>query len=122
MRVVHLNGNRREHPLPASRVDSAVGYTLGVAFVINDMALVIWGGNTFTVPVPETLQGKVMENLRVRRHPLFGNLYIYYPKNRLLVLVTDGLMFIGLWPLLHQRRDARKGPPAYGNTGKTTSH
>ena len=49
--------------------------TLGVAFVINDMALVIWGGNTFTVPVPETLQGKVMENLRVRRHPLFGNLY-----------------------------------------------
>ena len=77
LRVVHLNGNRREHPLPASRVDSAVGYTLGVAFVINDMALVIWGGNTFTVPVPETLQGKVMENLRVRRHPLFGNLYIY---------------------------------------------
>src|SRR5262249_45034493 len=31
--------------------------TLGVAFVINDMALVIWGGDTFTVPVPEALRG-----------------------------------------------------------------
>jgi branched-chain amino acid transport system permease protein len=31
--------------------------TLGVAFVVNDMALVIWGGDTFTVPIPEALRG-----------------------------------------------------------------
>src|ERR1700756_1885760 len=29
--------------------------TLGVAFVVNDMALVIFGGDTFTVPVPDAL-------------------------------------------------------------------
>jgi hypothetical protein len=96
---VPLNGNRRKHPLPASRVDSAVGYigslTLGVAFVINDMALVIWGGNTFTVPVPETLQGATRCS------------GIYYPKNRLFVLVTGGPVFIGLWPS-SSRRGARR--------------
>ena len=26
--------------------------TLGVAFVLNDLALVIWGGDSFTVPMP----------------------------------------------------------------------
>ena len=31
--------------------------TLGVAFVLNDLALVIWGGDTFTVPTPEVLRG-----------------------------------------------------------------
>ena len=31
--------------------------TLGVAFLLNDMSLVIWGGDTFTVPVPEALRG-----------------------------------------------------------------
>src|SRR5262245_57350547 len=31
--------------------------TLGVAFVLNDLALVIWGGDTFTVPTPDVLQG-----------------------------------------------------------------
>ena len=31
--------------------------TLGVGFVLNDLALVIWGGDTFTVPKPPMLQG-----------------------------------------------------------------
>ena len=31
--------------------------TLGVAFVLNDIALVIWGGDAFSVPVPQSLQG-----------------------------------------------------------------
>ena len=26
--------------------------TLGFAFVLNDLALVIWGGDSFTVPIP----------------------------------------------------------------------
>ena len=29
--------------------------TLGVALVLDDLALVIWGGDTFTVQVPEAL-------------------------------------------------------------------
>jgi len=28
-----------------------------LAFVLNDLALVIWGGDSFTVPIPQTLRG-----------------------------------------------------------------
>ena len=66
--------------------------TLGVAFVLNDMALVIWGGDTFTVPTPEWLQGAVVIG------PLF------YPKFRLFVLAVGVLVFAGLWLLLNRTR------------------
>src|ERR1700704_3762160 len=66
--------------------------TLGVAFVLNDMALVIWGGDTFTVPIPEALRGIVQ---------VFG---VYYPKYRLFVLLTGCLIFVALWLLLHRTR------------------
>ena len=66
--------------------------TLGVALVLNDMALVIWGGDTFTVPVPEMLRGTAR---------LFG---IFYPKYRLFVLATGCLVFVGLWFLLQRTR------------------
>jgi branched-chain amino acid transport system permease protein len=66
--------------------------TLGVAFVINDMALVIWGGDTFTVPIPEALRGTAQ---------LFG---VYYPKYRLFVLATGCLVFAALWLLLQRTR------------------
>jgi branched-chain amino acid transport system permease protein len=66
--------------------------TLGVAFVINDMVLVIWGGDTFTVPVPEALRGTAQ---------LFG---VYYPKYRLFVLATGCLVFASLWLVLQRTR------------------
>ena len=66
--------------------------TLGVAFVINDMVLVIWGGDTFTVPVPEALRGTAQ---------LFG---VYYPKYRLFVLATGCVVFAALWLLLQRTR------------------
>ena len=50
--------------------------TLGFAFVLNDLALVIWGGDSFTVPIPQMLHG----GMRV-----FG---VFYPTYRLFVLVT----------------------------------
>jgi len=66
--------------------------TLGVALVLNDMALVIWGGDTFTVPIPEMLRGPAQ---------LFG---IFYPKYRLFVLATGCLVFVALWLLLQRTR------------------
>jgi branched-chain amino acid transport system permease protein len=56
--------------------------TLGVAFVLNDAALVIWGGDSFTVPIPDSLRGGV----RVFR--------VFYPKYRLFVLASGILIFI----------------------------
>lgn len=66
--------------------------TLGVALVINDAALVIWGGDTFTVTVSEWLQGPLQ---------LGG---MAYPKYRLFVLAAGVVIFIGLWLLLNQTR------------------
>jgi branched-chain amino acid transport system permease protein len=66
--------------------------TLGVAFVLNDIALVIWGGDSFTVPIPEALRG----GLRV-----FG---VFYPKYRLFVLAAGVVIFVALLLLIHRTR------------------
>lgn len=66
--------------------------TLGVAFVLNDLALVIWGGDTFSVQVPAPLRGAVQ----------FAG--IFYPKYRLFVLALGILVFIALWLLLNRTR------------------
>jgi branched-chain amino acid transport system permease protein len=66
--------------------------TLGVAFVVNDMALVAWGGDTFTVPVPDMLRGAVQ---------IFG---LYYPTYRLFVLIAGCVIFVALLLLLQHTR------------------
>jgi len=66
--------------------------TLGVAFVLNDIALVIWGGDSFTVPIPEALRGGVR---------VVG---VFYPKYRLFVLATGVVIFVALLLLLHRTR------------------
>jgi branched-chain amino acid transport system permease protein len=66
--------------------------TLGFAFVLNDMALVIWGGDSFTVPIPHMLKG----GMRV-----FG---VFYPTYRLFVLATGIIVFAALWALLNYTR------------------
>ena len=66
--------------------------TLGVAFILNDLGLVIWGGDTYTVPIPQFLRGAVQ----------FGG--IFYPKYRLFVLVLGIVAFLLLWLLLNRTR------------------
>jgi branched-chain amino acid transport system permease protein len=66
--------------------------TLGVAFFLNDLALVIWGGDSFTVPIPEMLRGGTR---------VFGT---FYPIYRLFVLGMGIFVFIGLWVLLNHTR------------------
>src|SRR6202790_2962926 len=66
--------------------------TLGVAFVLNDLALVTWGVDSFTVPILQMLGG----GLRV-----FGVFYPTYPQ---FVLVPGIVLFAGLWLLLNHTR------------------
>lgn len=66
--------------------------TLGVAFILNDLSLVIWGGDTFSVPVPASLQGAM--NLGP----------VFYPKYRIFVLVLGIIVFAALWLLLNKTR------------------
>jgi branched-chain amino acid transport system permease protein len=66
--------------------------TLGVAFILNDMGLVIWGGDTYTVPVPEILRGALKMGT------------VFYPKYRLFVLALGIVVFCLLWVLINRTR------------------
>jgi branched-chain amino acid transport system permease protein len=66
--------------------------SLGVALVLNDLALVVWGGDSFTVPTPQVLFGAV---------PVLDT---FYPKYRLFVLGMGVLVFVLLWLLLNHTR------------------
>ena len=66
--------------------------TLGVALAIDDLALVIWGGDAFSVPLPQWLQGPLQ---------LGG---FFYPRYRLFVLAVGVLVFIALWLLINRTR------------------
>lgn len=66
--------------------------SLGVALVLNDLALVVWGGDSFTVPTPQLLFGAI---------PVLDT---FYPKYRLFVLFMGVAVFVGLWLLLNRTR------------------
>ena len=66
--------------------------TLGLALMMNDAALVFFGGDTFSVPVPAFLKGPLQ----------FAGLT--YPKYRLFVLLVGILIFILLWLLMNRTR------------------
>ena len=66
--------------------------SLGAAFFLNDLALVIWGGDSFTVPIPQMLRGGMK---------VFGT---FYPTYRLFVLATGIAVFAALWLLLNYTR------------------
>lgn len=66
--------------------------TLGLALMLNDAALVIFGGDTFSVPTPEVLRGPAQ---------LFG---ITYPRYRLAVLGVGAAVLVLLWLLMNRTR------------------
>lgn len=66
--------------------------TLGLALIIDDSALVIFGGDTFSMPTPDILKGPL---------ELFG---MTYPRYRLFVLLIGIIIFILLWLLMNRTR------------------
>lgn len=66
--------------------------TLGLALIINDAALVIWGGDSFSVPTPEPLRGAVQV------------LGVLYPRYRLFVLAVGVAVLVLLWLLMNRTR------------------
>jgi branched-chain amino acid transport system permease protein len=66
--------------------------SLGIALMVNDISLVIFGGDSLSVPTPEFLQGPM---------ELFG---ITYPKYRLFVLFMGVLIFLGLNYLINRTK------------------
>jgi branched-chain amino acid transport system permease protein len=62
--------------------------TVGVAFVLGDVALQIWGGDNLMVPAPQALKGAVV---------LPGG--IYYPKYRFVLIFLGLVVGVALWLL-----------------------
>ncbi len=66
--------------------------TLGLALIIDDSALVIFGGDTFSMPTSDILKGPL---------EFFG---MAYPRYRLFVLLVGIIIFILLWLLMNRSR------------------
>ena len=71
---------------------SEVLLTIGISFILADVALMVWGGDPQTIRVPEILRGTI----RVFDVP--------YPKFRVVTLGLGTLIAIGLWILQHRTR------------------
>jgi branched-chain amino acid transport system permease protein len=60
--------------------------TIGLVYVIAEVALLIWGGNPIRVPTPDWARGPI---------ELPGG--IFYPRYRFLLIVLGVVVAIGLW-------------------------
>jgi branched-chain amino acid transport system permease protein len=66
--------------------------TMGFAFIFSDQALLLWGGDPQSVPVPKVLSGTL----------LLGP--VYFPAYRLFVIGVGVLVYVGLWVLIEKTR------------------
>jgi branched-chain amino acid transport system permease protein len=65
--------------------------TVGIAFVIGEVCLAIWGGDSLKIAIPSYLRGSIV---------LPGDLY--YPKYRFALIVFGVAAAISLWLLYHK--------------------
>ena len=65
--------------------------TVGIAFVIGEVCLSIWGGDSLKIPLPSYLRGSIV---------LPGDLY--YPKFRFAMIIFGIVAALSLWLLYHK--------------------
>ena len=66
--------------------------TMGFALIFQDLALIIWGGDPYTIPAPKVLSGALQ----------IGDLY--FPIYRLFIIAVAALVAVVLWLVLEQTR------------------
>ncbi|HEV8722876.1 MAG TPA: branched-chain amino acid ABC transporter permease, partial [Candidatus Binatia bacterium] len=66
--------------------------TMGFALIFQDLALIIWGGDPYTIPAPAMLSGA---------HQI-GDLY--FPIYRLFIIVVAAIVALILWLVLEKTR------------------
>src|SRR6266571_7980614 len=66
--------------------------TMGFALIFQDLALVIWGGDPYTIPVPAVLSG----SYRVGE--------LYFPVYRIFIVVVAVVVALILWIALERTR------------------
>jgi branched-chain amino acid transport system permease protein len=71
---------------------SEILLTVGISFIIADLALATWGGDPETLPLPQAVDGSTS---------IFG---LTYPVFRLVVVAIAVLVAVALWLLLERTR------------------
>ncbi|PYO20227.1 MAG: branched-chain amino acid ABC transporter permease [Candidatus Rokuibacteriota bacterium] len=66
--------------------------TVGFALMFQDVALLVWGGDPYTIPVPAALQGIVTAGT------------LRFPAYRIFIIVVAVLIGVGLWVVLDRTR------------------
>ena len=66
--------------------------TVGFALMFQDVALLVWGGDPYTIPVPAALQGIVTAGT------------LRFPAYRIFIIVVAVLVGVGLWVVLDRTR------------------
>jgi branched-chain amino acid transport system permease protein len=66
--------------------------TMGFAFIFQDLALVVWGGDPYTIPVPAVLSGTWKVGT------------LYFPVYRVFIVAVAAAVAIVLWLVLEQTR------------------
>jgi len=66
--------------------------TIGFALMFQDLALLIWGGDPYTIPLPAALQGIVTTGA------------LRFPTYRIFIIVVATLVGAGLWVVLDRTR------------------
>jgi len=66
--------------------------TVGFALMFQDVALLVWGGDPYTIPVPAALQGIVTAGT------------LRFPAYRIFIIVVAVLVGVGLWIVLDRTR------------------
>jgi branched-chain amino acid transport system permease protein len=67
--------------------------TMGFALIFQDLALVVWGGDPYTIPVPAALSG----SLRVGPH-------LHFPVYRMFIIAVATTVAVVLWLVLERTR------------------
>jgi len=66
--------------------------TVGFALMFQDVALLVWGGDPYTIPVPAALQGIVTAGT------------LRFPAYRIFIIIVAVLVGAGLWVVLDRTR------------------
>ncbi len=66
--------------------------TMGFALIFQDLALLIWGGDPFTIPVPGVLSGSLRMGV------------VVFPIYRVFIIGAAGAVGVALWLLLEKTR------------------
>jgi branched-chain amino acid transport system permease protein len=78
--------------------------TIGLSIVLADLALWIWGGEFYQVPIPDWLFGAATLPIVIGERADGAPVYFTYPLVRLVILGVAIVIGVGLWLMLNRTR------------------